>query len=169
MDICVDFDGTCVKHEYPKIGADIGAIPVLKELVDAGHNLILFTMRSGNELAESVEWFSKNEIKLYGINTNPSQSEWTKSPKAYGQIYIDDAAIGCPLMIPNMGERPYVNWDNVRIQLVVKGALSPKKILKSRCCGRCDGINDLCVSDMTCDDHNERGCEICYGEITQSK
>jgi hypothetical protein len=28
----VDFDGTCVTHEYPKIGRDIGAVPVLKEL-----------------------------------------------------------------------------------------------------------------------------------------
>ena len=35
---------------------------------------------------------------------------------------------------------------------------------KSRCCGRCDGVNDLCVADMICDKHNEMGCEICYGE-----
>jgi hypothetical protein len=34
---------------------------------------------------------------------------------------------------------------------------------KSRCCGRCDGVDDLCYADMTCDDHNTRGCEICYG------
>ena len=34
----------------------------------------------------------------------------------------------------------------------------------SRCCGRCNGIDDLCYSDMTCDDHQERGCEKCYGK-----
>jgi hypothetical protein len=28
--IAVDFDGTCVTHEYPKVGRDIGAVPVLK-------------------------------------------------------------------------------------------------------------------------------------------
>lgn len=38
-----------------------------------------------------------------------------------------------------------------------------KKSPKSRCCGRCDGVNDLCVSDMICEEHNEQGCEICYG------
>jgi hypothetical protein len=35
---------------------------------------------------------------------------------------------------------------------------------KSRCCGRCDGIEDICVSNMVCDNHLVEGCEICYGE-----
>lgn len=34
MVIAVDFDGTCVTHEFPKIGKDIGAIPVLRKLVE---------------------------------------------------------------------------------------------------------------------------------------
>ena len=34
MYICIDFDGTCVTHEFPSIGKDIGAIPVLKEMVN---------------------------------------------------------------------------------------------------------------------------------------
>ena len=46
MYIAIDFDGTCVTHEYPNIGKDIGAIPVLKQLVKDGHKLILYTMRS---------------------------------------------------------------------------------------------------------------------------
>ena len=46
LDICIDFDGTCVSHEFPEVGYDIGAAPVLKELVSNGHRLILFTMRS---------------------------------------------------------------------------------------------------------------------------
>jgi hypothetical protein len=33
MDICIDFDGTCVTHEFPNIGKDIGAIPVLKRKI----------------------------------------------------------------------------------------------------------------------------------------
>ena len=37
MIIGIDFDGTCVKHAFPSIGDDIGAVPVLKELVDNGH------------------------------------------------------------------------------------------------------------------------------------
>ncbi len=35
---------------------------------------------------------------------------------------------------------------------------------KSRCCGRCDGVNDLCYTDQYCDNHHQCGCEICYGK-----
>lgn len=34
--------------------------------------------------------------------------------------------------------------------------------VKSRCCGRCNGIDDICVTDMICDDHNIQGCLICW-------
>lgn len=127
MEILLDFDGTVVSHEFPYIGHDIGAVPVLKKLVDKGHKLILFTMRSdhpegascgseefpnvygGKYLTEAVRWFENNGIPLYGINTNPTQHNWTSSPKAYGQLMIDDIALGIPL-IYNEGSRPYVDW-----------------------------------------------------------
>ena len=32
MIIAIDFDGTCVTHDFPRVGSDIGAIPVLKNL-----------------------------------------------------------------------------------------------------------------------------------------
>ena len=69
MIIGIDFDGTCVTHEFPKIGKDIGAIPILKKLIAREHKLVLFTMRSDNRedgthpLAEAVNWFYKNDMK----------------------------------------------------------------------------------------------------------
>lgn len=30
MIIAIDFDGTCVTHEFPKIGKDIGAAPAFR-------------------------------------------------------------------------------------------------------------------------------------------
>ena len=122
--ICVDFDGTCVTHDYPSVGRDIGAIPVLQALVSKDHQLILFTMRSGNELADAVHWFAENNISLFGINVNPTQHTWTKSPKAYGQLYIDDAALGIPLIDSKLQGRPFVDWVQVRNLLVAAGALS---------------------------------------------
>ena len=60
MDTVIDFDGTVVTHDYSNIGKDIGAVSVLKELVTAGHRLILFTMRSkgikGDLLTDAVNW-----------------------------------------------------------------------------------------------------------------
>ena len=114
MYIAIDFDGTCVTHEYPRVGKDIGAVPVLKKLIDSGHQLILNTMRSGKELIDAVQWFADNDIPLYGANENPTQKEWTLSPKVYAHLYIDDAALGCPLMFDHaVSNRPFVNWELV--------------------------------------------------------
>lgn len=124
LTINIDFDGTCTTHDFPKVGKEIGAVPVLKKLVEKGHKLILFTMRSDNEkgkfLKEAVQWFKGNDIPLYGIQTNPSQSEWTSSPKSYAQLMIDDSALGCPLKFdPEMSDRPFVNWEIVERWLEV--------------------------------------------------
>jgi len=137
MDIVIDFDGTVVTHEFPKIGVEIGAVPVLRELVANGHNLILFTMRSdvtapysksaeivtesGTYLTDAVNWFKERNIPLFGIQRNPTQDTWTTSPKAYGQLIIDDAALGCPLFYPIINgeeKRPHVDWFKVRQFLV---------------------------------------------------
>ena len=109
MIIAIDFDGTCVKHAYPRIGEDIGAIPVLKQLVKDGHQLVLNTMRSGELLGEAVKWFNDNGIKLSGANHTPGQATWTTSPKVYAQLYIDDAALGCPTIMDD-NDRVYVDW-----------------------------------------------------------
>ena len=113
MIIGIDFDGTCVTHEFPDIGKDIGAIPILQALVNNGHQLILFTMRSEEYLEEAVKWFEHNNIKLYGVQTNPDQAKWTTSPKAYCQLYIDDAGLGVPLKETHISSRPYIDWGTV--------------------------------------------------------
>jgi hypothetical protein len=124
MVLAIDFDGTAVTHDYPEVGKEIGASFVLKELVQNGHQLILWTMRSGKELEDAVNWFKENDIPLYGIQRNPTQDSWTDSPKCYAQIYIDDAALGCPLYRnPSLSDRPFVDWTEVREILVASGAI----------------------------------------------
>ena len=110
MIIAIDFDGTCVKHAYPNIGDDIGAVPVLKEMIRNGHQLVLNTMRSGDLLQNAVDWFTQNGIVLSGANYCPGQATWTSSPKVYANIYIDDAALGCPTIIDEKTGRGYVDW-----------------------------------------------------------
>lgn len=117
--IGLDFDGTVCVNSYPKIGKDIGAVPVLKELINNGHNIVLNTMRSGQELIDAEEWFNENGILLYGSNSTPGQSSWTTSPKVFAHLYIDDAALGIPLV--NRGGKPYVDWVKVRELLVRSG------------------------------------------------
>jgi len=65
-------------------------------------------------LEDAVEWFNKNDIPLFGINDNPIQREWSRSPKIYANIYIDDAALGCPLRYHPDGQRPWVDWLSIK-------------------------------------------------------
>jgi len=123
MIICVDFDGTIVTHDYPNIGKPVpDALRVLQELRRADHKIILFTMRSGKNLKEAERYLQNNGVQIYGVNRNPTQRSWTQSPKAYGHLYIDDAALGIPLIEDEeFSERPFVNWSEVRKLLKRKG------------------------------------------------
>jgi hypothetical protein len=121
--IVVDFDGTIVEHRFPEIGPPVpNAIRWLGIFQDFGYKIILNTMRSdgGNRpdneklcLTEAVNYLKKNGIELFGINHNPDQDEWTTSPKVYGHFNIDDVNAGCPLIYPQNGNRPYVDWEKV--------------------------------------------------------
>lgn len=130
MIVVVDFDGSCVTHEYPKVGKDIGAVPVLKALVENGHKIICFTMRGPGtkEEAEAKAWFEQNGIPLYGFNENPDQASWSQSRKVYGHIYIDDAALGCPLIVSHH-ERPFVDWHVVADKLRQCGLISKEQCI----------------------------------------
>ena len=125
--IAVDFDGTCVTHEYPRVGADVPhAARVLKRLNEAGVKIIVWTMRGGVHLeTDARQWFETRGIEVWSYNSNPEQASWTESPKCYAQAYIDDAAIGCPLVYPENGARPYVDWRTVESLLEENRFLLP--------------------------------------------
>lgn len=128
----VDCDGTVVKHKYPLMGEDVpDAVRVLTRLVKHGHKLVINTMRSDKYLQDAIDWFELHNLPIYGANKNPNQSTWTNSPKVYADVYIDDAALGCPLrydtkIIDNKSvvvDGPYVCWNSVEILLEIAGYL----------------------------------------------
>lgn len=135
MTIGIDFDGTVVTHEFPRIGKDIGAVPVLKELVDNYHKLILYTMRGTNpdgllpnHLKEAVDWFRERGVKLYAVNGNPGMGFKTDSPKVYCDLYIDDLALGCPLKVDKeLSIYPFVDWVEVRRMLVERRIIDERR------------------------------------------
>ena len=88
-----------------------GAISACLKL-QKSHKLILYTMRSGETLDEAVAWCAERGLKFWAVNENPEQKKWTDSPKIYANIYIDDAAFGCPLKDIEF-ERPVVDWSKV--------------------------------------------------------
>ena len=115
--IAVDFDGTIVTHEYPEIGKEVpGAIETIKVLQKNGHDVFLWTMRDKLELQEAIAYLEDKGIYLNGYNRSPAQ--FSSSLKQYASIYIDDAALGCPLIYPDQG-RPYVDWSGVMHNMLV--------------------------------------------------
>ena len=67
--IRVDFDGTIVKHRYPKIGEEIPfAIDTLKALQKDGHLIIMWTFRAGERLDEAVQFCRDRGFEFYAIN-----------------------------------------------------------------------------------------------------
>ena len=74
MIIAVDFDGTIVTHEYPKIGKELPfAIDTLKRLQLNQNLLILWTVREGIELDEAVEFCKSRGLEFFAINSNFSE------------------------------------------------------------------------------------------------
>ena len=138
MIVSVDFDGTCVTHEFPETGKDIGAEIVLKSLYDSNCNIICVSMRSieqtnslGINTIQGIrDWFDKNDINLYAINNNPGQDTWSKSRKIYANTYIDDQFLGCPLQVnEEYSDRPFVDWYKVAVILQRMGLISSNDII----------------------------------------
>jgi hydroxymethylpyrimidine pyrophosphatase-like HAD family hydrolase len=95
--IAVDFDGTIVEHDYPKIGKEkLFAFRTLKELEKQGASLILWTFRTGKELEEAVEYCRNNGIEFYAVNKNYPEEvmDETVSRKINADIYLDDKNLG---------------------------------------------------------------------------
>lgn len=115
----IDFDGTIVKHEFPRIGPPLpGAFEVLKELKAAGWKLILWTCREDDGykidrqfLKEAVEFCRENGVEFDAVNEPCMDCEFRPENglkrKVYGSVYIDDR---------NLGGFP--GWDVVRRVLI---------------------------------------------------
>ena len=116
--IALDFDGTLVEHAWPDIGKDIGAF---KHLIWLQQELkvkyILWTVRSDRPLQCAIWHCWGHGLKFWGINRNPTQHTWSTSPKAHADIFVDDAALGTPLIWSAPGIRPYVDWDIMNTML----------------------------------------------------
>ncbi len=98
MIIAVDFDGTIVEHQYPKIGAPIPfAIETLIKLrQEHYHRLILWTVRTGKELQDAIDYCKGKGLEFYSHNSNFPEEELDAdtSRKVNADLYIDDRNFG---------------------------------------------------------------------------
>ena len=98
MTIAVDFDGTIVRHRYPKIGDEIPfATETLRLLLRDRHRLILWTVREGKLLDEAIEWCRARGVEFYAVNRDFPEEDATGlgfSRKIKADLFIDDRNFG---------------------------------------------------------------------------
>lgn len=97
MKIAVEFDGTIVEDKYPGIGKEKPfASYILNALSEKGHELILYTHRTGLELEAAMNWCVEQGIFFGAVNQNhPDENVPDNNfPKIKADIYIDGRNLG---------------------------------------------------------------------------
>lgn len=93
--LAIDFDGTCVEHNFPFIGPALpGAFETLKRFQQKGDRLILWTCREKMYLQEAITYCKINGIEFEEHNKNAVEHDYDKSRKIYADLYIDDRMVG---------------------------------------------------------------------------
>jgi hypothetical protein len=132
MTIYLDFDGTVVEHQYPKIGREnFGCMEVIKKLQDAGHKIVLNTYRAevGNgTLAKAIDYINLHHavelndmIEVSSKKIHPP--EWDIERQIIEEVlFIDDQARNIPLKPTIIVENSkMVDWDKLDEQFKKHG------------------------------------------------
>lgn len=129
MKIYLDFDGTVVDHEYPRIGEyNNGCFEIIKKLQDAGHEIILNTYRAdcdNGTLENAIDFI--NESKKYFVDKStdntlkpldgverykihPTVWDWNKM-LSENIMFIDDITPNMPLINSSVRREWRVDWN----------------------------------------------------------
>jgi hypothetical protein len=102
--LAVDYDGTVVRDAFPEKGeAKQEIIDKVKEFIECGAEVVLWTCREGKMLEEAVQRCKDMGLEFASVNENPpSQLEYMEKEKAKGNVfalrkiyadfYVDDKA-----------------------------------------------------------------------------
>lgn len=98
MIIAVDFDGVLCENQFPEIGPpNYEVVSLVREMMDAGHEVVLWTSRNGQELKNAVKWCDDRGLHFCAVNEPaPSNAEAYEgmyevpTRKIYADVYIDD-------------------------------------------------------------------------------
>ena len=97
MTIAVDLDGPIVEDRYPQIGKERPfAVATLKQLMNDGHHLILWTVRKGERLDEAVKWCEDRGVRFFAVNKDFDDDELDQlhhSRKIKADLFIDDRSV----------------------------------------------------------------------------
>ena len=101
MIVAVDFDGVLCRDEFPGIGEpNYEVVSTVREIIDAGHEVVLWTSRADDRLVEAVRWCEDRGLRFCAVNDNaPSnRARYEKehpngTRKVYADVYLDDKSV----------------------------------------------------------------------------
>lgn len=97
MVFAVDFDNTLCHSFWPNAGEPNWAvINKLKSIQSAGHQLVLWTCREGEELQLAVDWCQEHGLVFAAINDNPvwlQVKHGNNCRKIGADYFLDDRAL----------------------------------------------------------------------------
>lgn len=130
MIITVDFDGIlCETGNFPEIGKPVyPMISFVRELIDQGHEVILWTSRVDKPLEEAVKWCADRGLHFCAVNDNaPSNKEAYLSQypngtrKVYADLYVDDHNVHSQWMLADGYDHHTVIRDFInRIRRIIQ-------------------------------------------------
>ncbi len=116
--LAIDFDATLAEHQFPRIGPEVPeAINWCKVFQKLDAKLILWTVRQdgpkmGDVRTAAVNWCKDRGLVFDAVNNDLAVYQFDQGNKIYAHIYIDDAALGCPVIWTPSGAR-VVDWSKV--------------------------------------------------------
>ncbi len=146
MVIYLDFDGTVVEHQYPRMGrCNFGCIEVIHKLQQAGHKVLLNSVRcelKDESLVAALNWFENAYMFLKdrkkSIDSDfdllPIEPTDYKHSPAYwdwdffrdnDMIIIDDQSVNVPIKKAMMSHGWMVDWEEVDKQFQANGIYEP--------------------------------------------
>lgn len=102
----IDFDGTLCRDSFPNIGEPNQAmINKVIQLKEQGHEIILWTCRTGDLLNEAVKWCNQRGLFFHAVNEN--------LPRLITQYNNDCRKISCDYFIDdkNLSIKDFLRGD----------------------------------------------------------
>jgi hypothetical protein len=127
--IYLDFDGTVVEHQHPRIGKyNLGAFKVIAKLQKAGYEIILNTYRADlkdGTLKEAIIYLNKAEkidiiTKIERKKIDPLPWNWKRQHETR-TIFIDDICKGSPLKSSPTAPYDIVDWEKLDEEFLREG------------------------------------------------
>ncbi len=127
--IYLDFDGTVVEHQYPRIGKyNSEAFKVIAKLQTAGHEIILNTYRADlkdETLKEAIIYLNKAEeietiSQIERKKIDPLPWDWKRQHETK-TIFIDDICKGSPLKFSSTAPYDIVDWEKLDEEFLREG------------------------------------------------